>query len=744
MMWQLLPLLLTFVRFSSAAQTEHASQAEYCKATSFSQPGFVSSRSAFPQSSKVWNGVNKISFQNKDGTWLAGNFRDTGSDFVVAMLGGATTHKETWPLPDLAKTLADVHGLSSIAVDVTGRGESCGYEIGPDCASAVGDMAAAIHFINSLPGRFCGGLFGLGSGATASLFYAAKVANVPAIFMAEPDALQTLSMFENHVSADSMAKRLQQAQQVEITVPNKADRLIMTRASLQELLSTDLQSLVSTIPSDLHLHWYTAEHGSSLTSEMRSISFAHMKGFHHHQFPDARHDFMTQHPDDFLALVSSDIAAEALDQHAAKAYIKNHPCPKQYEPSTSAAKQAEHNSRRLSQHDKRQQRLQAMPKHFYINDQYKTSLDSGLVNPAAVELQPYGWLMIVMHYKGCFGSDCILQTERAFTPPLLARMGGGDEPDPRNISHPTMTSFNQHSWAAVTEHISAHPVGGLRFSSFRPFVYQNQLHVSYALEIFDKSLNVTAETRSDEHKMRFQGTGFAQIDLETLEINSLVNFAQPLIPRREFPCCDKNWGVLEVSGELYIFYTLLPCLTIFKLDPSQESGARFVYASCLNDDVSSWVSNSVNLEMRDVRISGHPIVWSQYPQTLLVLVHHNWRKHGGSKHWAVQMQFDPQHAQFMVSAISKDPVLDHEQYFLYNEAVLNVIAVGSYHLSGRHLRILYGDGDKYSAFADIDIASISWVTLNATSASEWTDGLSVALGDRVNSITYTEYESLVW
>jgi hypothetical protein len=35
--------------------------------------------------------------------------------------------------------------------------------------------------------------------------------------------------------------------------------------------------------------------------------------------------------------------------------------------------------------------------------------DAGLVNPAAVELQPYGWLLIVMHYKGCFGSDCILQ-----------------------------------------------------------------------------------------------------------------------------------------------------------------------------------------------------------------------------------------------------------------------------------------------------------------------------------------------
>ncbi len=66
-----------------------------------------------------------------------------------------------------------------------------------------------------------------------------------------------------------------------------------------------------------------------------------------------------------------------------------------------------------------------------------------------------------------------LQTERAFTPPLLARMGGGSEPDPQNISHPSMTCFNQHSWAAVTEQISAHPVGGLRFSSFRYAVVQN-------------------------------------------------------------------------------------------------------------------------------------------------------------------------------------------------------------------------------------------------------------------------------
>ena len=244
--------------------------------------------------------------------------------------------------------------------------------------------------------------------------------------------------------------------------------------------------------------------------------------------------------------------------------------------------------------------------------------------------------------------------------------------------------------------------------------------------------------------MRFQGTGFARLDLQTLQLHSLAAFAQPLIPRREFPCCDKNWGVFEVWGELYIFYTLLPCLTIFKLDQSQDTGASFVYASCLNDDVGAWISDSANLEMRDVRISGHPIVWSDYPQTLLVLVHHNWRKHGGSKHWAVLLEFDPRWRSFTFTAVSKNPVLDHEEYFLYNEAVQNVIAVGSYHLSGRHLRILYGDGDKYSAFADVSTASIEWLNLNQTSASEWTEGLNVALGDRVNSITYTEYESLVW
>ena len=34
---------------------------------------------------------------------------------------------------------------------------------------------------------------------------------------------------------------------------------------------------------------------------------------------------------------------------------------------------------------------------------------AGLVNPAAVLLPSYGWVVIVMSYQGCFGSDCPLQ-----------------------------------------------------------------------------------------------------------------------------------------------------------------------------------------------------------------------------------------------------------------------------------------------------------------------------------------------
>ena len=275
-------------------------------------------------------------------------------------------------------------------------------------------------------------------------------------------------------------------------------------------------------------------------------------------------------------------------------------------------------------------------------------------------------------------------------------------------------------------------------------MYQNELHLSYAIEIFDKSLPLKKNSRSDAHKMRFQGSGFARVNRTTNEMHSVAAFDKPLVPRREMPCCDKNWGVYEDAQHLYIFYTLMPCLTIFRLDNQTDSGAAFVYASCLTDTAAEQVSANTGLEMRDMRISGHPIMWAQYPQILLVLVHHDWRKHGGSKHWAVQLQFDPVRSHYAIVAVSKEPVLDHENYHLHNELVPNVIAVGSYHLSGRRLRILFGDGDKYSSFADVHTDKIKWLPVNDTSAVPWMDGPSLALGDRIKSITYNEYKKLEW
>ena len=116
---------------------DKALSTQYCTAPTYGVPGFQSSRDIFPRNNTLWDNVRKVAFQNADCTWLAGNFMDTGSDFVVVMFGGATTHKETWPLPDLARTLAKVHGFSSLAVDIAGRGESCGYEVGPDHTSEV-------------------------------------------------------------------------------------------------------------------------------------------------------------------------------------------------------------------------------------------------------------------------------------------------------------------------------------------------------------------------------------------------------------------------------------------------------------------------------------------------------------------------------------------------------------------------------------------------------------------------------
>ena len=107
----------------------------------------------------------------------------------------------------------------------------------------------------------------------------------------------------------------------------------------------------------------------------------------------------------------------------------------------------------------------------------------------------------------------------------------------------------------------------------------------------------------------------------------------------------QNWGLLELptgQGEehqLHIFYTMLPCLTVFGYNPSAPTGADFKSARCLSPAYSNLVQNKTGLDMHDVRISGHPVVSRRRddgrPSELLFLAHHSWRQHGGAAHWAV-------------------------------------------------------------------------------------------------------------
>ena len=94
----------------------------------------------------------------------------------------------------------------------------------------------------------------------------------------------------------------------------------------------------------------------------------------------------------------------------------------------------------------------------------------------------------------------------------------------------------------------------------------------------------------------------------------MYEFQTPLVPRRERLCCDKNWGILELppaadmSPQLHIIYTMLPCLTVFTFNASASTGADFKSAQCLTDAHSDLVQQETGLDMHDVRISGHPIV----------------------------------------------------------------------------------------------------------------------------------------
>jgi len=117
---------------------------------------------------------------------------------------------------------------------------------------------------------------------------------------------------------------------------------------------------------------------SSVNSEMKNLTFGHMTHFRHRHFPDAQHDFLLNHPDDFLSQCTSDMAGEAFDQAVAREYMSRHKQPAQYLPSSNPSARAGRG--RFASQEQRQTRKQgrcAMPKHFFINQNYSFSHDQG-------------------------------------------------------------------------------------------------------------------------------------------------------------------------------------------------------------------------------------------------------------------------------------------------------------------------------------------------------------------------------
>lgn len=83
--------------------TACAQNTYHCNALDYAQPGFVSDRRLYPPDKhdhRVWDGMHKVAFQKSDCTWLAANFKDTGSPFVAILFAGFTQHKvSASPLP---------------------------------------------------------------------------------------------------------------------------------------------------------------------------------------------------------------------------------------------------------------------------------------------------------------------------------------------------------------------------------------------------------------------------------------------------------------------------------------------------------------------------------------------------------------------------------------------------------------------------------------------------------------------
>ncbi|DBA87067.1 TPA: hypothetical protein ACH3X2_000310 [Trebouxia sp. C0005] len=102
-------------------------------------------------------------------------------EFVMILVLGLWADKSMHFIPSLAQALAADSNISTLALDFRGRGESCGVEILPGYSSGVADVSAAVGYINSLPNRYCGGIFGHSLAACQILVHASVEGDIPIV-----------------------------------------------------------------------------------------------------------------------------------------------------------------------------------------------------------------------------------------------------------------------------------------------------------------------------------------------------------------------------------------------------------------------------------------------------------------------------------------------------------------------------------------------------------------------------------
>lgn len=118
---------------------------------------------------------------------------------------------------------------------------------------------------------------------------------------------------------------------------------------------------------------------SSLTSEMKDLSFVHITQFQHQHFPGANHDFQLGHnPGTWLAALATDMHTEALKSAAAKQWIAGHKRSLDLEKcwvNDILTSQLDHVRQGLF--PRRSSGRKSMPKHIFINNEFRSSDQHG-------------------------------------------------------------------------------------------------------------------------------------------------------------------------------------------------------------------------------------------------------------------------------------------------------------------------------------------------------------------------------